>query len=326
MLARAVIVVSAVVVLFLLAGCSTSPSQPMCTGYETREGAIPLSAVKVTPDTDIERPVLNSGEFEDPIPLPGPVNTAGAEDAPVVSRNGRDLFFFFTPDVSVPPEEQLFDCVTGVWWSQRVGSSWSEPVRAWLSNTYSLDGPMCTRGGTLWFASFRQGGYREGDIYTATFDGTAWHWQNAGEQLNADYQIGECYLTAFGDTMVYARASSFTVYGGYDLWESHRDFTGWSEPENLGPAVNGPYDDGWPYLSANGQEIWFTSVSRLGYEGPSVFRSVRTIGGWTEPEEIVSNYAGDAAMDPQGNLYFTHHYVDSLGDIIEADIYVCYRR
>ena len=308
-----------------LAGCATGPSAP-CAGYASREESIPPGAVKMTPADDLNPPVVHSAEFADPVPLPGPVNTAGAEDAPVVSRDGERLFIFFTPDASVPPEEQLYDCVTGIWWSERVGLEWGEPVRAVLSDDVALDGPMCEQAGTLWFASYRVGGYGDGDIYTATFDGDYWHWQNAGEQLNADYDIGEVYLTAHGDTMVYQRDSSFGVYGAYDLWESRRTDRGWTEPLNLGPTVNTSAYEGWPYLSPDGRELWYTrSVSGLGYPGPAIYRSVRTDRGWSEPEEVVSSFAGDPAMDPDGNLYFTHHYVDGDGDIIEADIYVCYR-
>jgi hypothetical protein len=276
---------------------------------------------------DLYPVVVSSAEFEDAIPLPGPVNTAGVEDAPVVSRDGNTMFLFFTPDAQVPPEEQLFDCVTGVWWCERSGRSWEEPERVFLSDDIALDGPMAEQDGTLWFASYRTGGYREADIYTATWSGSSWSWQNAGEQLNADYEIGECYLTAHGDTMVYARGASHGIYGGYDLWESHREGGGWSVPSNLGGVVNGIHDDGQPCLSANGQELWFTSfLSELGYPGPCIYRTVRTPRGWSEPEEVVSHYVGDVALDPDGNLYFTHHYIDEGGDTIETDIYVCYRR
>jgi hypothetical protein len=309
-----------------LAGCTSSPTEPLCTGYETRADAIPGDAVKQTPDGDLHPVLVHSVEFADPVPLPGPVNTAGAEDACVISRDGEIMFIFFTPDARVPAEEQLLDCVTGIWVSGRDGRGWSEPVRAYLSDDLALDGPMCEQDGTLWFASFRTGGYKDGDIYTATYDGSSWHWQNAGEQLNAEYQIGEVYLTAHGDTMVYQRDVVWPGEGQYDLWESYRDGSGWTEPVNLGPVVNTSTYDGWPYLSPDGNELWYTSfVSGLGYQGPSIYRTTRIGRGWTEPEEVVSGYVGDPAMDPEGNLYFTHHYVDGEGTTIETDIYVCYR-
>jgi len=42
--------------------------------------------------------------------------------------------------------------------------------------------------------------------------------------------------------------------------------------------------------------------------------------------EIVSNFAGEPALDAQGNLYFVHHYFTADGKMIEADIYVAYKK
>ena len=41
-----------------------------------------------------------------------PVNTSGREDSPFLLPDGQTLYFFFTPDVSIPAEKQLFDGVT----------------------------------------------------------------------------------------------------------------------------------------------------------------------------------------------------------------------
>ncbi len=60
---------------------------------------------------------------------------------------------------------------------------------------------------------------------------------------------------------------------------------------------------------------------------PAIFRSVKLPNGtWDTPEEIVSNFAGEPTLDGAGNIYFTHHYFDSEGGMIEADIYVCYKQ
>ena len=58
----------------------------------------------------------------------------------------------------------------------------------------------------------------------------------------------------------------------------------------------------------------------------TVFKSLKTKDGWSEPEEIVSNFAGEPVLDAQGNLYFVHHYVTKDMKIIEADIYVAYKK
>lgn len=126
-----------------------SPTSPSCTGFETRADAIPDDAVKQTPQGDLQPVLVHSVEFDDPVPLPGPVNTAGAEDARVVSRDGETMFIFFTPDARVPAEEQLLDCVTGIWVSERDGRGWTEPEEA--VSGYVGDPAMDPPDGNLYF-------------------------------------------------------------------------------------------------------------------------------------------------------------------------------
>lgn len=309
--------------LVFLFSCSetTDPIQ-----YLSRYETIPPDAVKMTPETDLFPPVSLSSEWEDPVPLPGPVNTAGAEDAAVISWDGSRFLFFFTPDVDVLPENQLLDGATGIWESTISGRTWSEPTRVILNNDLALDGPMALQADTLWFASFRVGNYGEdGDIWTAILENGIWgNWQNAGQQLNATYNIGEVYLNAAGSFMVF-HGTLPDGYGGYDLWSSSRTAVGWNQPQNLGPLVNSAYDEGWPWLSPDGNELWFNTWSQSGYQGPSLYRTLKTGDVWSEPQEIIANFAGDAAVDQAGNVYFTHHFFDADMNMIEADIYVSYR-
>ena len=72
-----------------------------------RENKIPVDALKILPEDDDHPPILHSDEFEEPVPLSYPVNTAGAEDSPFILTDGGNLYFFFTPDVRIPVEKQL---------------------------------------------------------------------------------------------------------------------------------------------------------------------------------------------------------------------------
>lgn len=309
--------------------CCLDASEPGVGEEPTREGSIPEGAVKMTPELDVWPPVTHSSEWDQPVPVEGPVNTAGAEDAPVITPDGKTLIFFFTPDVSVPPEKQLLDGVTGVWWCTRSGSTWNEPERAVLCDDgeLALDGPFCIAGNTLWFCSARLGVYRELDIYTAELDNGAWsNWMNAGYQLNVEYGVGELYTTADGMIMYYD-SDRDGGYGDKDIWETIKVEGEWTEPVNLGSTINTDIDEGWLYVTPDGSELWFTRWSGLGYVGPAIFRSIKSEDGtWSEPEEIISNSAGDPALDAEGNIYFTHHYFTEDMEMIEADFYVAYRR
>ncbi|RLF30597.1 MAG: hypothetical protein DRN07_08375, partial [Thermoplasmata archaeon] len=290
------------------------PFVPQCLMQKTREEAIPDDAVKMTPETDVFPPVLHSDAWEEPVPMEGPVNTAGAEDSPFITPDGSTFFFFFTPDVEVPPEKQLIDGATGIWWSKKESGIWGEPERIVLHYDVSLDGAPFVEDNTMWFASARSGNYGELDFYIAHMhDGTWTDVTNAGEQLNQEYDVGELHITADGTEMYCGR-------GDGDIYVLQKTADGWSEPMALPSPVNTPeYSEDQPFITSDGNELWFTGQSRLGYPGPAVFRSVKTENGsWSEPEEIISQFAGEPALDAQGNVYFVHHFFSGDMKMIEA--------
>lgn len=317
--ALAVVVVVLIAVLAISNGGKVKP-----VTQEDRLDSIPSTAVKMTPASDSHRPVMHSPLWKQPVQMPGPVNTAGAEDSPFITPNGTWFFFFFTPDVTVPVEKQLVDGVTGIWWTRLVDGAWTSPEKVVLSDDVSLDGAECVVGTKMWFASVRSGNMGEIDVYTAEYQGGAWgNVQNAGEQLNVDYNIGEFHLLDDGAKM-YFHSGNWSAGQSMDIWETHLSGGSWSAPAAL-DGVNSGMDDGWPFVTADGNELWFTRYSNLGYDGPAIYRSVKQANGsWGEPEEIVSDFAGEPTMDTAGNLYFVHHFYDG-STMVEADIYMCER-
>jgi len=303
-------------------GCDAGTGQA-ATPPVTRTESLPADAVKATPEADPHPPVMHTDEYASPVPVTGGINTAGAEDSPFVTPDGSTMYFFFTPDVRVPVEKQLLDGVTGVYVSRRSGDTWSEAERVILQKAgkLSLDGAVAIDGDVMWFASAREGNYRGVDMWTARWRDGAWRdWENAGEQLNVDYQIGEVHYRHDGQAL-YFHSDRPGGQGGYDIWVTSRGDAGWTPPVNI-QAVNSPDTDGWPFVSESGGELWFTRT----YMGtPAIFRSVLGPAGWTEPELIVSQFAGEPTLDRNGNLYFVHHYFRH-GQMLEADIYMAARR
>jgi len=294
-------------------------------GQAERIAAIPADAVKMEPATDINKPIVHSTLWAQPVPLPGPVNTAGAEDSPYITSNGTWFFFFFTPDVEVPPEKQLIDGVTGIWWIKRTGDNWSSPEKIILNDDLSLDGAECVVGTDMWFVSVRAGNHREIDIYTSEYiDGRWTNVENAGEPLNVQYGVGELHLMPDGNTLYFHKGSLSD--GSMGLWVTHRTLAGWQEPVEITEINALPNFAGYPFVTPDGNELWYTSWSTKGYPGPAIWRSLKQPDDtWGSPEEIISNFAGESTMDAEGNIYFVHHYYSSDGKMIEADIYVAYR-
>ena len=310
-----------ILVCTLLSACGSPEVYP--AEFVDRLDAIPDTAVKMTPADDPHPPQLHSPDFYEPAPLPGPINTAGAEDSPFITPDGSVLYFFFSPAIAQPPEEELVGGIAGIYRSKHGASGWSQPERVRLiqPDELALDGCPFFQDGMLWFCSARKGNFRGVDFWTARQEGDAFtDLHNAGEQLNEAYQIGEMHISPDGRDL-YFHSNGPGGAGGVDLWVSHRDDDNWSSPVNLA-TLNTAGDEGWPFISSSGQELWFTRM----YQGtPAIYRSTLTQGEWGPPELIVSQFAGEPTLDDAGNLYFVHHYMID-GELAEADLYIASAR
>lgn len=285
----------------------------------TRESKLPPDISKQGPETDLYPPIMHSGEYMNPVPVEGKLNTSGGEDSPFILPDGNTFYFFFTPDVRIPVEEQLLDSVTGVWVSEKINGIWQEARRVWLQEPgkLSLDGAVCIQGNEMWFASAREG-YTGVNNFTAEWKDGAWtNWEYAGERIMKELRVGETHL--HGDDLYY-HSDLEGGKGNFDIWKTTRINGSWSDPVNV-DEVNTEGLDGFPYISTDGNEMWFTR-NYLGT--PAVFRSFRVDDTWSDPELIVSQFAGEPTLDDAGNLYFTHHFFE-FGEMIEADIYVAYK-
>jgi hypothetical protein len=285
-----------------------------------REDKIPSTAIKSTPGDDFYPPILHSDQYNNPTSLSAGVNTAGGEDSPFVIPSGDTLYFFFTPDVSVPAEKQLLDGVTGIYQSKmQANGTWSRAERIILqdSGKLSLDGAEFIQGNKMYFASVREG-YAGIHWFQADFINGVWsNWRNADEALKkGEYDTGELHISSDGQTLYYHSARSGGV-GGLDIWYSNRVGDSWGQPINL-QVVNTADDEGWPALNPGGDELWFT---RTYFGSPAIFRSRLVDGVWGGPELVLSQFAGEPSIDSDGNVYFVHHYYRDMA-MLEADIYV----
>jgi hypothetical protein len=308
--------------LFLSAACSgnggTGGPQEETYPEVDRYAAIPEDAVKVTPSHDPHPPILHSTEFEEPVPLPGPVNSAGAEDAPFIPASGEALYFFFAADARQDASLQIRDPVNGIWVARRAGDSWQEPELVWLQepDVLALNGCPFVAADTMYFCTVREG-LAGLQWFTAENDAGVWTgWAPA--TIPPQFEVGELHI--YGDEL-YFDSSRPGGRGGKDIWTLTRSGESWADPENVGP-VNSGGDEIRPYVSPDGLELWIT---RSHQGSPALFRSRLQDGEWEGPELVVSSFAGEATLDPEGNLYFAHHFYRD-GMKIEADIYVAYRR
>jgi hypothetical protein len=318
--------VGAAILLTAIIACSLTPdSSPSLPSTATRQVVptavdrtllIPAQAVKMDPDTDAAPPKVYSSDYESPVPIRGQVNTAGAEDSPFISPDGNTLYFFFTPDVNVPVQQQVVDGVTGIYMSHIENGQWGTPARVSLEEPGQAAGDGCefVQGNVMWFCSVREG-YTGVHWFTAEYADGAWtNWSLA--DFNPDFEVGEFHISSDGKELYFGSRRPGGE-GGMDIWVSNLADETWQAPVNVS-AVNTPDSEGWPALNPAGDELWFS-------RNFGIWRSKRVRDEWQEAELIVSPLAGEPTLDSAGNLYFVHHFFrDDV--MIEADIYVAYRK
>ena len=303
-----------VLFLVLISGCINNE-------LKTRDEAIPDDAIKINPEMDLYPPILYSDDYYEPVPMSGPINTAGAEDSPFFPCCEEDVFyFFFTPDVSVPVEQQVTDGVTGIYMSRKIDGQWNEPERIVLQDPrkLALDGCTFVYDDIMWFCSARQG-YTGMHWFTAEYINGEWtNWENADFAPSLD--VGELHFVN-NFTELYYHSSRPGGKGSMDIWYTQKVNGTWQEPVNVA-NVNSEDNEGFPYITPDGTELWFNKQ----YMGtPAVFKSIKVDGEWQNPELIISQFAGEPTLDNEGNIYFVHHFYNN-SEMIEADIYVAYRK
>ena len=281
-----------------------------------RESLIPADAVKMSPESDSLPPELHSDEFEEPMLLPYPVNTRGAEDSAFVMPDGQTLYVWFTPNNRIDVIEQAQDQVIGIYQFTKQEDGWSSAKRLWLADPdeIQLDGCGFFQDNMLWVCSVRQG--LDGIHWmTSTYENGRWS-EAVLADFDPEYGVGELHISNDGSEL-YFHSDRAGGKGGLDIWVSYKVDGEWGEPENL-ENVNSEYDEGWPALNPQEDELWISKNYGL-------WRSKKVDGVWQTPELMISPLAGEASIDQDGNVYFTHHYYEN-DQMIESDIYVAYRK
>ncbi len=113
-------------------------------------------------------------------------------------------------------------------------------------------------------------------------------------------------------------------YGGTDLFISFKKGNTWTIPENLGPNINTPGNEYYPYLLENG-DLFFTSDGHLGMGGYDLFVSKFSSTGWTKVQNLrapINSPADDLSLIISNNLKNVYFSSNRLGGKGKEDIYI----
>ena len=134
-------------------------------------------------------------------------------------------------------------------------------------------------------------------------------------------QAGDQYFFIINDTMLLFAANKEGGYGGMDIYYMSKTNGIWSEPQNLGPKVNGPYDEICPFLTWNGMTLFFSSNRPASLGGYDVFacKYDSETSSWANGENVFApvNSPGDDInfrISPSGNsAAFSSNRREGLG-------------
>jgi outer membrane protein OmpA-like peptidoglycan-associated protein len=137
---------------------------------------------------------------------------------------------------------------------------------------------------------------------------------------------GDNALCFFNDTLMIFASRRAGGYGGLDLYYTHFTEGNWSNPENLGPNINTPFDETTPFLAKDGRTLYFSSNSTQSMGGFDIFKSayIDVEMQWQPAQNMGRpfNSAGDEThfqLTAEGRKgYFCSNRKDSHG---ERDIY-----
>ncbi len=250
--------------------------------------------------------VVAQSETAKPENLGPSINTAAEELCPVISPDGKTLYFVRQgSDESIGgPSDQ------DIWYSTlNADGSWARAIHmsAPLNDSgYNIVASVLPDGNTLLLLNVYRpdGTHGEGFSYTHRTR-TGWSFPQKIEITN--YYNNDAHTSAVmsnDQKTIIMSVQRDDSYGGRDLYASHLNAEGiWSEPVNLGNEINTPETEGTPFLAADGVTLYFSSDGHGGYGDRDIFVSRRvdsTWQHWTKPENL-----GPSINTPGWDGYYT---------------------
>ena len=152
------------------------------------------------------------------------------------------------------------------WVSVREGNEWGDPqpfAPEAMSNAEDFY-PVITESGNLYFNSQRDGPGTNNIFRSAWTDGRYESPERLPAPVNSEFREFDAFVSPEEDIIIFSSDRPGGL-GRADIYVSHLENGRWSEPENLGVAVNSEASEYGAMLSPDGLFLFFTS-SRTGME------------------------------------------------------------
>ncbi|MCM0042241.1 MAG: OmpA family protein [Algoriphagus sp.] len=217
--------------------------------------------------------------------LPSPLNGYALQYFPVLTADGKQLFFTKRGGTSSSDKEDIYI-------SQAESSNtWTAPqsISSQINSSYNEGTCSVTADGNFLIFTSCDAPDSQGscDLYSA--EKVAGEWQapkNMGPKINSSFWDSQPSLSADGRILFYSSDRRGGL-GGNDIWYALRKADGsWSEAKNLGTPINTAKDEISPFLFFNNETLFFASDGHLGFGGMDIFLSRVSEGLFQNPENL----------------------------------------
>lgn len=220
-----------------------------------------------------------------------PVNTSFPEYSPVVSLDGKSLYFtsrrpWENNETEIYRDPKLYQYPEDIYVSVlQNNSNWGDPKRLdfCVENVNEATIAVSIDERRIYAYQDVTG---NGDLYSSEFQSNKFQVLELLDYkgVNTDFWETHCTVTPDGNN-IYFVSERPGGYGGRDIYRIVRMADGsWSEPQNLGPTINTPYDEESPFIAVDNKTMYFASNGGNSMGGFDIFVSVRDEDNvWSEP-------------------------------------------
>lgn len=248
------------------------------------------------------------------------INTPYPDIRPVVSGDGTKMAFV--------TELPFYD---GAFYTEKREDGWSYPqiitqMMGFDADVYPV---ALSYDGTEMILYFDDD-YIGNLYYSRMEDGLWTPATKMGENISTKYWESHACFSKDGQSL-YFTSNRKGTHGGLDIYLSEKQTNGkWGPPLNLGSAINSRYNEESPYISEDGQTLYFSSYGHYNMGGYDIFYSKKNAdGSWAEPVNMgypINTTDDDLFFQPfvKGNAaYFAIYSPRGIGghDIYYMNIY-----
>ncbi len=218
------------------------------------------------------------------------INTRYPDIHPVVSGDGTKMAFV--------TELPFYD---GAFFTEKTSDGWSYPQMITQMLGFDADVyPVALSYDGSEMILYYDDDYIGNLYYSRMEDGLWTPALKMGEHISTKYWESHASFSKDGQTL-YFTSNRKGGHGGLDIYLSEKQADGkWGPPVNLGTTINSRYNEECPYISEDGQVLYFSSYGHYNMGGYDIFYSRKTPqGNWAEPVNI-----GYPINTTDDNLYF----------------------